>query len=460
MTRRSSRQCPNPAQKPPLETKTVVTRSRGKPAGTQQTIDSVPVDLKPSIIANWNLPLKKITTCVRPELWPLNEPDPEKWPTDIVHLLHEASQSSRGDNKLFQLELSMEIQLRQSRTKSTKGKTEHMTAADLKKVCKRLESRPEGKEVKDKETEKAVESKPMRRTRASAKTDDDAHIGDPQKAGQARKPQDQKVAGPHGGGRAKRKEPEEQNKIKPGTKRQASDLPLRPARKLRNGKSPKPEPKPTAPPPITPANPPEESSGSEDQENAPQEPVSGRHIYGALIKPTTLTFNPDNEPAARALPRQTRKRGRADQDPAPTQVQIDSDPRDIDATGFLSELDPKEMRRRRKPRLSRLQQERVEEPPWSQEFPVALGTPMLTPAIDGPGDGIVVVSSPARPVGGENGRDEDAAIELLLLDLLPAIPDTSTPDERSMLENRISLIQRDIGAYRTAVSDIEARVHL
>ncbi|KAJ4345966.1 hypothetical protein N0V95_005831 [Ascochyta clinopodiicola] len=340
------------------------------------------------------------------------------------------------------------------RSRRKPAETQQITepVGDLKKVYKRLENMPKGEEVQDEENAKAVDKKPIRRTRASAKTDDDAHAKD------AKNLQDQKAAGPHGRGRPKRKNPKEQDPIKPGTKRQASDLPLRPARKLRNGKSPKLEHKPASSPPITPANPPEESSsGSEDQENAPPEPVSGRHIYGALIKPTTLTFNPDNEPTTRALPRQTRKRGRADQDPPPTQVQIDSDPRDIDATGFLSELDPKEMRRRRKPRLSRLQQERVEEPPWSQEFPAALETPLLTPAIDGPGDEIAALSSPARPVVVEKNCDEEAAVELLLLDLLPGIPDTSTPYERGMLENRISLIQRDLIAYRTAVSDIEAR---
>src|SRR3712207_7476675 len=53
---------------------------------------------------------------------------------------------------------------------------------------------------------------------------------------------------------------------------------------LFRSKSPKPS-NPTLPPPVTPANPPEDSaSEASEQENTPPEPVSGRHIYGDFIK--------------------------------------------------------------------------------------------------------------------------------------------------------------------------------
>ncbi|KAF1351494.1 hypothetical protein EJ07DRAFT_183877 [Lizonia empirigonia] len=468
MTRRTSRRSPKPPPSPGA--KAVVTHRRGKPTQPLQPTNPVPTDLKASIIANWELPSDNINTCVTSERWPYNEPDPEKWHIDIVRLLHEASALSKGNNKAFQLDLDREIHLRQLKDKSAKGKAGYMTAADVKRACKRLESRQDGKEETDEmreEIEAAV--KPARRGRSSGKPAAEIQAGDARAAEIKDNSQAQKAIASHGRGKPKRKESDKQDLIELGTKRQASDLPIRPARKLRGGRSPKTEqPKPRKAvdsPPITPANPLENSDAEEeDQENEPPEPVSGRHIYGDVIKPTTIDFNPSGEPTAQARTRQTRKRGRAESDKPPTEVQIDSDPRDIDATGFLSELDPKEARRRRKPRLSRLQQDRVTVPPWSQDIPAPLGTPLLTPTAKTlvsvtpalpPSADVAAMSSPAaRPTNAS--RDDELGIEILL-DLLPCIPDTATPEQRSMLEDRVALIHRDVVAYKTAVGEIIAR---
>lgn len=450
----------------------MITHRRGKLTQPLQPTNPVPTDLKASIIANWELPSDNINTCVTPERWPYNEPDPDKWHIDIVRLLHEASALSKGDVKAFQLNLEREIHLRQLKNKSAEGKAVYMTAADVKRACKRLESRQDGKEETDEmreETEAAV--KPARRGRSSSKPAAEIQAGDARAAEIKEISQPQKAIASYGRGKSKRKEPDKQDLVELGTKRQASDLPIRPARKLRGGRSPRTEkPKPCKaidPPPITPANPLENSDDEEeDQENEPPEPVSGRHIYGEVIKPTTIDFNPSGEPTAHARTRQTRKRGRAESDKPPTEVQIDSDPRDIDATGFLSELDPKEARRRRKPRLSRLQQDRVTVPPWSQDIPAPPETLLLTPAAKAlvsvtpalpPSsvDAAAMSSTAARPTNAS--RDDELGIEILL-DLLPCIPDTATPEERSMLEDRVALIHRDVVAYKTAVGEIIARV--
>jgi hypothetical protein len=135
-------------------------------------------------------------------------------------------------------------------------------------------------------------------------------------------------------------------------------------------------------------------------------------------------------------------------------MQIDSDPRDIDATGFLSELDPREARRRRKPRLSRLESVPGGEPAWSQDVAV-LETPALTPTTEG-----MVAGTPAALCfggdAGQDGEEEILGIEMLR-GLLPRIPECATVEERGMLEERITLIYRDVGAYKRSVAEISER---
>lgn len=479
MPRRSRRSSPKPPPRPSKELEAAEGRPKGKPPPVIQQPNSILADLEQGIIKNWRLPESNINTCVPPELWPYNEPDPEKWHIDIVHLLHEASTinlEKKGaipcsNNEHFRSAMSHEIHLRQLRNKSAQGKKSWMTGTDLKKVIKHLhamakdekDARAKGLDKSDKNREQTPN---VRRGRSKANDTTASHDA-PNEANGNNTIQPEKARPiTRGRGRPGKASGNEQEATRPGTKRQASDLPIRP-RRVRGVKSPKVQK--AAPPPVTPANPPERSDDEEeedDQENEPLEPVSGRHIYGDFIKPTTVDFNTGvgTEAPAQLKTRQTRKRGRADNEKPPTEAQIDSDPRDIDATGFLSELDPKEARRRRKPRLSRLEQEPVAEPAWSQDVAVPPETPLFTPATDAP-----ISGTPAAPLAaGANGvsspsdapasarKQSQLDIELLL-ELLPGIPDNATADERSRLQDRVSMIHEDIMRYRSEVWEIKER---
>lgn len=455
---------------------------KGEESQEKETHKSNLASLQASIVVNWNLPSGQVRKCVHPERWPAKQVLVDLWPSDVLHLLLQASELSKGNHKLFQDLLSTEVAARQERNTTTKGKTECMTATDLKRVCKRLEELSQGGKATTVQTseQKEIASNSTRQGRSSNRQPQETQSSSSQKTDPAQTAQGKKAPIPQGRSKAKNPKSNTDSTIRPATKRTASDLPLRPARKQRTLKSPKPQPT-APPPPVTPANPPSASDeeDDDDQENAPPEPVSGRHIYGDYIAPTTISFHRDADEeeearAAAAQPRtrQTRKRVREEEKP-PVEVQIDSDPRDIDATGFLSELDPKEAqgRRRRRARLSRLQVERQEEPAWSQDVPVleALETPGLTPGgerigsetpaalgqdgaaaaaagvVDGVVDGVVVLD--AKPSLGLE----------LLIDLLPGIPDGATEEERELLKDRVALLHRDIIAYRNHVWEIEER---
>lgn len=480
MPRRFKRSSSKSPARPQKDTKAADIRLRGKPHPDIQQANPISGNLESGIVKNWKLPSSNINTCVPAELWPYNESDPKKWHIDIVHLLYEASTidlekkglMSCSNNEHFRSSISHEIHLRQLRNRSASGKKSWMTATDLKKVIKHLraiaedeeDARAKGLEIADKKEEQEADKPSVRRGRSKANNTTATTEGPEVANRTAATEQEKTKPTTRGRGRPKKSESNGQDEVKPGMKRQASDLPIRAARKLRGVKSPKT--KPTAPPPVTPANPPEPEDSNEeeeeDQENEPPEPVSGRHIYGDFIKPTTIDFvaGTESEAPAQAKTRQTRKRGRGDNEKPPTEEQIDSDPRDIDATGFLSELDPKEARRRRKPRLSRLQQDPVLEPAWSQDVPVLPETPLLTPATDG-----MISGTPAAPVqngvattpAGVNGGETTSLGIKMLLELLPGIPDNATSEERSMLEDRVALIHRDIVAYKTRVLEINER---
>ncbi|KAF3039057.1 hypothetical protein E8E11_000221 [Didymella keratinophila] len=483
MPRRFRQSSPKPPPRPPKDLKATNLRLKGKPPPDTQVPNPIPKDLESGIIKNWNLPEPNINACVDPKHWPKNEADPRKWHIDIVHLLHEASTidvkdkdpDARPNNSLFRSDLTCEISQRKLKNKSRQGQVDWMTAADLKVVIKRLHSMAKDEEWRKTQKPKVLETEDAkarksetRRGRSQANHATDTQE-DPEVTNGASSVQQEKAKpATRGRGRPKKNETngaeEATEELKQGKKRQASDLPIRPARKLRSVKSPKS--KPAMPPPVTPANPPEpEDSNDEEeaQENEPPEPVTGRHIYGDFIKPTTIDFvaGVDSEAPAQAKTRRTRKRGRADNEKPPEEEQIDSDPRDIDATGFLSELDPKEARRRRKPRLSRLQDDVVLEPAWSQDVPPP-ETPLLTPATDGnisgtPAAPVQVNGSPSREVNG--GETTSLGIKMLL-ELLPGIPEHATEEEKSMLEDRVALIQRDIVAYKTAVAEINGRTEV
>ncbi|KAJ8113336.1 hypothetical protein OPT61_g4510 [Boeremia exigua] len=458
MTRKSSRRNPEPLQDPPrTRAEDIHTRRQAPVPASIEAAKIIPADLKAGIIANWNLSADTVNSCVTSERWPLNEPDPEKWHIDIIKFLHEASEHSKGDNNLFRLELSAEIALRQAKNRSAKGKTDCLTVTDLKKVCTRLRSEARGDKKTDSEEQKPVETRLVRRGRSNGKPQE-IQPKKPQAAQEIQHARDTKPTTRQGRRKPKSPEPKSPDQngqpgIEPAAKRHSSDLPIRPARRARAAKSPKA--KPTIPPPVTPANPPEasdEEEEEEDQENAPPEPVSGRHIYGTYIPPATVDFHAES---AAAMPpaRQTRKRARADEQP-PTQIQIDSDPRDIDATGFLSELDPKEARRRRKPRLSRLQQDVVGEPAWSQDLCEVSVTPGFVES-DGVGSPELVGR---ELVDGVRGDGEVGLGVEVLLQILPGIPDWATSEERSLLEGRLALLQRDVLAYEECVREIMGRV--
>ncbi|KAF2995396.1 hypothetical protein E8E13_004524 [Curvularia kusanoi] len=471
MPRRSTQRSPEAPEEPPSKMRL--------PRNLIQSPTPVPSDLKSEIVANWSLSSDNINTCVPPERWPLRESNPEKWSINIVRLLHEASGLSKGKNDFFQNSLSIEIFTRQTKNRSLKGKEEHMTVTDLKHVCKHLRNVAEGTaEHEEKEKQKAAQksrkenkdqqqngndSKPARRGRSNGAPPDPPPSTKKKTTAPRGKPRPQRNGVNKTKEADKAKEvdqPQETDKENNSTSHPPQKrLPIRTTRSRRGPKSPQTKIK--LPPPVTPANPPEDSaSEASEEKNTPPEPVSGRHIYGDFIKPTTITFPTETSPPAPALgQRTTRKRARAEaeeRETAPTAVQVDSDPRDIDATGFLSELDPREARRRRKPRLSGLVGEPVDEPAWSQDV-APLETPLDTP-LDTP---LLTTGTPGLRNGEGGGRDGDGDEEILgiemLTALLPRIPECATEEERGVLEDRIRLIHRDIGAYKRSVAEISKR---
>jgi hypothetical protein len=480
MPRRFKISSPKPPPRPPKDLKAADLRPKSKPPVDTQVSNPIPEDLESGIIRNWNLPEPNINACVESKHWPRNEADARKWPIDIVHLLHEASTIDVKDrdpdaspsNSLFRSDLTCEISQRKSKNKSRQGQVDWMTAMDLKVVIGRLHSMAKDEEWRKTQkpevlgNEDAKIQRPnVRRGRSKADNATNTQGTSEVTNGVSSSQQEKAKPVTRGRGRPKKGDTNGTEKVieqaKPGMKRQASDLPIRPARKLRGVKSPKS--KPAIPPPVTPANPPEPEDSNEeeeDQENEPPEPVSGRHIYGDFIKPTTIDFvaGNDNEAPAHTKTRQTRKRGRAENEKPPTEEQIDSDPRDIDATGFLSELDPKEARRRRKPRLSRLQDDVVLEPAWSQDVPPP-ETPLLTPAMDGPISGTPAAPAQTNGISSKevSGRGTTSLGIKMLLELLPSIPDHATEKERGMLEGKVASIHRDIAAYKKAVVEISER---
>lgn len=479
MARRFPRRSPKPPQ-PQEDLKGASRRLKRKPPPDTQQSNSILEELESGIIKNWKLSPPNINTCIASEHWPENESDAKKWHIDIIHLLHEASMVDLeknsttlcSNNELFRQNLACEISSRQRRNKSKQGTVPWMTTTDLKVTIKTLHSMAEDTKDSQKEVkETGQQESGVRRGRSKANTTATTESGSSGVNGTSLvlKEEEKAKAAPRGKGRPKKTASHVEIIVKSGMDRQATDLPIRTVHRLRGRRSPKTE-KPSkdgfaAPPPVTPANPPESSGDEEDQKKEPPEPVSGRHIYGDIIKPTTVNFNPEGEATARAYTRQTRKRGRAGDDKPPTEVQVDSDPRDIDATGFLSELDPKEMRRR-KPRLSRLQQDRVTEPPWSQDIPTTPETLLLTPATEGPLTGTpaapttvgpVALSSPL-PLSEDATKEMDAGIELLL-EMLPSIPEHATVEEKKVLTDQMALIYRDIAAYKTTVWQISKRTN-
>jgi hypothetical protein len=84
-----------------------------------------------------------------------------------------------------------------------------------------------------------------------------------------------------------------------------------------------------------------------------------------------------------------------------------------------------------------------------------LETPALTPTTGG-----MVGGTPGAPCFGggvgQDGEEEILGMEMLT-NLLPGIPEFATVEERGMLEERIRLIYRDVGAYKRSVAEISER---
>ncbi|KAH6629277.1 hypothetical protein C7974DRAFT_394200 [Boeremia exigua] len=456
MTRYSSRRDTQPPPDPVPSSKVGGMQLRGKPPKMAETANSIPADIRADIIANWSLPSGKINACVAPERWPLNESDAEKWHVDIVHLLHEASKLSKGNNNLFQIELNTEVVSRQRRNRSVKGKADCLTAADLRKVCKRLENLKNIEETEEKGEQEEAENRPVRRGRSNAKPQEKAQLKNGQNATDTQNALEKKPTTHQRRRNPPVSESNTQNTARPAPKRQPSDLPIRTARRSRTAKLKSPKSKVPLPP-TTPANPPSDSAASEDedQENTPPAPISGRHIYGALLPRTTLAFpSPTQLTAESTVPlqspqraRTTRKRARARApEERPTEVQVDPDPRDIDATGFLSEIDVGEVGKQEPSVLSVLKRgvvgegEEEAEVAWSQDM-LAPETPLTSKWVD--------------TMDGVDGVGIEA-----LMQILPRIPGGATAEERKMLEDRILLLRRDIGAYERCVTEIEERMKI
>ncbi|OAG13676.1 hypothetical protein CC77DRAFT_1036126 [Alternaria alternata] len=204
--------------------------------------------------------------------------------------------------------------------------------------------------------------------------------------------------------------------------------------------------------PKTPMN---QEDDDEDEEEGSSEPLAGgKYQYLNGVKPVKVDLNPEASAAkkpTRPKPATRGKRRKADEesvsDPLaaelPSQIQQDPDPRAPDDTGFLSDLDGDEMDlggRKRKKRLSRLQQQRVREPHWQMEMDnTAVDIPDLDDGLDTPTDVIM-------------NDGEDVELEL---ENLPEIPENATvAEKREMEELRLKMEQR---VWRIKVLRIKER---
>ncbi|KAL1801203.1 hypothetical protein ACET3X_001545 [Alternaria dauci] len=254
--------------------------------------------------------------------------------------------------------------------------------------------------------------------------------------------------------------------------------------------------------PKTPMN--HEDEDEDEEEEGSSEPLAGgKYQYLNGVKPVKVNLNPEASAAkkpTRPKPATRGKRRKADEealpDPLaaelPSQVHQDPDPRVPDDTGFLSDLDGDEVDsegRKRKKRLSRLQQERVREPHWQINLDtIAVDVPGLDNSIDTPtvckeakgpsvirgddvedlimGDGGDVTMKDMEDMPGFDAEDvrihtgqdiimddrEDVELEL---ENLPDIPENATVTERREMEElRLKMEQR---VWRIKVLRIKER---
>jgi hypothetical protein len=316
----------NPAPSTPRPRRTRAAKARKTPNRTNEPASrpTTPLTTNDSVAAitrNWNI--VNVNACIAKSLWPKQHGDASQWGDDVIELLRQASLVPGTSNRDFRAKMRTAIQARQARNTSKKGKVGYMTATDIRAVL-RMYSQEHG-------TSETAANQPPSQSQS--------------------RPQSQL----------------KDSRPKPST--EAKPIPINI--------------------PLTPANPPTPSTAAtsaavDASENAPRAPISGKHIWGVRIPVTRVDFQAGTSPTASsspARPRRTRNRTRnknkAEETAVPpVQVHVDPDPRNIDDTGFVSELDEGDgedervkpaRKRKRKPRLSRLQRERVTVPTWTRD---------------------------------------------------------------------------------------------
>jgi hypothetical protein len=246
--------------------------------------------------------------------------------------------------------------------------------------------------------------------------------------------------------------------------------------------------------PKTPMN--HEDADDEEEEEGSSEPLAGgKYQYLSGVRPVKVNLNPTASAAKKPLrakppPRGKRQKVKEDIIPDPQAAELpsllhqDPDPRVPDDTGFLSDLEGDgmdEKGRKRKKRLSRLQQQRIREPHWQMELDnIVVDAPGLEIGIDTPtvrkeveavpvleaedGEDVTMqnvedaTSPDVEDPATRNGQDvtmnggEDVDMEL---DNLPQIPESATVTERREMEElRLKMEQR---VWRIKVLRIKER---
>ncbi|KAH6865447.1 hypothetical protein BKA58DRAFT_320232 [Alternaria rosae] len=203
--------------------------------------------------------------------------------------------------------------------------------------------------------------------------------------------------------------------------------------------------------PKTPVN--HDDEDEEEEEEGSSEPLAGgKYQYLNGVRPVKVDLNPDASAVKKPTrpkppPRGKRRKANEAANPGPQVVELptlvhqDPDPRVPDDTGFLSDLEGNEVKekgKKRKKRLSRLEQQRIREPHWQLD-----------------NDNITLeVLTPTRPLDAPGVEDEDEAVSLLKS--LPNLPANATATEKRELEElKLSMEQR---IWRIKVLRIEERV--
>jgi len=235
--------------------------------------------------------------------------------------------------------------------------------------------------------------------------------------------------------------------------------------------------------PKTPVN--HDDEDEEEEEEGSSEPLAGgKYQYLPGVRPVKVNLNPDASAVKKPTrpkppPRGKRRKANEDAMPDPLAVELptlvhqDPDPRVPDDTGFLSDLEGNEARekgRKRKKRLSRLEQQRIREPHWqldNDNITLDVPTPTQPPGISAIGDEEEDATIPDAHDDEDPARDsethepidatEEAEIEAMnLLASLPELPANATATEKRELEElKLSMEQR---IWRIKVLRIEERV--